>query len=87
MEILSKEYYETISKIKIELEKIRPKLIMDGGDIEFVNFKDGILKLRFKGECAHCEFSHITMKFAIEKNILEKIPEVKKVTEVKMSVI
>ena len=87
MEILSKEYYETISKIKIELEKIRPKLNMDGGDIEFVNFKDGILKLRFKGECAHCELSHITMKFAIEKNILEKIPEVKKVTEVKMSVI
>ncbi|WP_454948812.1 NifU family protein [Gemella sanguinis] len=87
MEILSKEYYETISKIKIELEKIRPKLIMDGGDIEFVNFKDGILKLRFKGECAHCELSHITMKFAIEKNILEKIPEVKKVTEVKMNVI
>ena len=84
---MSKEYYETISKIKIELEKIRPKLIMDGGDIEFVNFKDGILKLRFKGECAHCESSHITMKFAIEKNILEKIPEVKKVTEVKMSVI
>ena len=84
---MSKEYYETISKIKIELEKIRPKLIMDGGDIEFVNFKDGILKLRYKGECAHCELSHITMKFAIEKNILEKIPEVKKVTEVKMSVI
>ena len=84
---MSKEYYETISKIKIELEKIRPKLIMDGGDIEFVNFKDGILKLRFKGECAHCELSHITIKFAIEKNILEKIPEVKKVTEVKMSVI
>ena len=84
---MSKEYYETISKIKIELERIRPKLIMDGGDIEFVNFKDGILKLRCKGECAHCELSHITMKFAIEKNILEKIPEVKKVTEVKMSVI
>ena len=84
---MSKEYYEIILKIKIELEKIRPKLIMDGGDIEFVNFKDGILKLRFKGECAHCELSHITMKFAIEKNILEKIPEVKKVTEVKMSVI
>ena len=84
---MSKEYYETISKIKIELDKIRPKLIMDGGDIEFINFKDGILKLRFKGECAHCELSHITMKYAIEKNILEKIPEVKKVTEVKMRVI
>ena len=84
---MSKDYYETISKIKIELEKIRPKLIMDGGDIEFINFKDGILKIRFKVECAHCELSHITLKFAIEKNIKEKIPEVKKVTEVKMSVI
>ncbi len=84
---MSKDYYETISKIKIELEKIRPKLIMDGGDIEFINFKDGILKIRFKGECAHCELSHITLKFAIEKNIKEKIPEVKKVTEVKMSIV
>ncbi|MGX7111751.1 NifU family protein [Gemella cuniculi] len=81
------EYYETLNKINIELEKIRPKLIMDGGDIEFINFKDGILKLRFKGECANCELSHITMKFAIEKNIREKIPEVKKVVEVKMSIV
>ena len=65
---MSKEYYETISKIKIELEKIRPKLIMDGGDIEFINFKDGILKLRFKGECAHCELSYIRKNSWSEKS-------------------
>ena len=57
---MNKEYYETVEKIKFELEKIRPKLIMDGGNIEFINFKDGMLKIRFLGECADCELSHIS---------------------------
>lgn len=81
---MNKQYYDTVNKIQIELDKIRPKLIADGGDIEFINFKDGVLKLRFKGECATCALSHITMKYAIEKNIKEKIPEVKEVTEIKL---
>ena len=38
--VLNKEYYETVDKIKFELEKIRPKLIKDGGNIEFINFKN-----------------------------------------------
>mgnify|MGYP002743402708 FL=1 len=84
---MNKEYYETVDRIKFELEKIRPKLIMDGGNIEYINFKDGILKVRFLGECANCELSHITLKYAIEKNLKEKIPEVKKVIQVKMSVV
>ena len=37
---MNKEYYETVDKIKFELEKIRPKLIKDGGNIEFINFKN-----------------------------------------------
>lgn len=69
---MNKEYYETIDKIKFELDKIRPKLIKDGGNIEFINYKNGILKIRFLGECAHCELSHITLKYAIEKTIIEK---------------
>ena len=84
---MNKEYYETVDRIKFELEKIRPKLNMDGGNIEYINFKDGILKVRFLGECANCELSHITLKYAIEKNLKEKIPEVKKVIQVKMSVV
>ena len=81
------DYYDTIDKIKFELDKIRPKLIMDGGNIEFINYKNGVLKVRFLGECAHCELSHITLKYAIEKTLIEKIPEIKKVIQVKMSVI
>ena len=68
---MNKEYYETIDKIKFE----------------FINYKNGILKIRFWGECAHCELSHITLKYAIEKTIIEKIPAVDKVIEVKMSVV
>ena len=45
---MNKEYYETVDKIKFELEKIRPKLIKDGGNIEFINFKNGIFcKIKF----------------------------------------
>lgn len=84
---MDEKYFNVVNKIKLELEKIRPKLIDDGGDIEFINFKDGILKIRFLGECAHCELSHITLKFAIEKTLKEKIPELKKVIEVKMSIV
>ena len=50
---MDKKYYDTVDKIKLELEKIRPKLIADDGNIEFINYKDGILKIRFLGECAH----------------------------------
>ena len=84
---MNKEYYETVDNIKFEVEKIRPKLIKDGGNIEVINFKNGILKIRFLGECAHCELSHITLKYAIEKTIDEKIADVNKVIEVKVSVI
>jgi len=85
--MVNKEHYEIVDRIKFELEKMRPKLIMDGGNIEFINYKNGILKVRFLGECAHCELSHITLKYAIEKRIKEKIPEVNKVLEVKMSIV
>ena len=85
--MVNKEHYEIVDRIKFELEKMRPKLIMDGGNIEFINYKNGILKVRFLGECAHFELSHITLKYAIEKRIKEKIPEVNKVLEVKMSIV
>ena len=76
--------YIIIEKIKIELDKIRPKLHQDGGDIEFINYKDGVLKLRFQGECATCALSHITMKYAIENTLKEKIPELKKIVQVNL---
>ena len=79
--------YKVIEKIKSELEKIRPKLHQDGGDIEYIGYKDGTLKLRFLGECATCALSHITMKYAIENTLKEKIPELKKIIQVNLRII
>lgn len=75
------------TKIKRELDKIRPKLALDGGNIEFINFNDGILKVRMLGECAHCSLAEMTLKYAIEDTIKQKIPEVKKVLNVKLNLI
>lgn len=52
------------------------------GDVEFVEFKEGVLKLKLKGACVGCPMSEMTLKQGIEKQIQEKIPEVKRVEAV-----
>ena len=71
----------TIQKIQEELNKIRPHLQMDGGDVEFIDFdeKTGILKLRLQGACMGCPMSQITLQDGIGRAIKEKISEVKEV--------
>jgi len=72
------------NKIQAELEKIRPTLQMDGGDVEFVNFDEasGKLQVRLLGRCAHCPMSQVTLKQGIEATICENISEVKSVEAV-----
>jgi len=64
------------------LNEIRPSLQADGGDVEFVGFDDGVVKVRLKGSCAGCPFSQMTLAFGIEKILKEKFPEVKRVEAV-----
>lgn len=64
-------------------ENIKPMLYMDGGNIEFVEYTDRILKVRLKGACSGCPFSTHTLKEGIERIIKEKIPEIKEVIEIK----
>ncbi len=73
-------------KIKKILEKIRPSLQMDGGDVHFVNFdaKSGVLKVELMGHCAHCPMSAITLKQGIEAEIMKAVKEVKEVKAVQM---
>jgi len=68
-------------QINDELEKIRPQLQMDGGDVEFVDFneKTGVLIVSLVGMCATCPMSEITLKQGIEQAIVKAIPEVKEV--------
>ena len=66
-------------KIEAALNKIRPALQADGGDVEVVEIKDGIVKVRLTGACGGCPMSTMTLKNAVEKVIKEQVPEVKKV--------
>ena len=72
------------SKIKKELEKIRPHLQMDDGDVEFVSFdaKSGILKVKMQGACSHCPLAQMTLSEGIGRAIKEEIKEVKEVISV-----
>ena len=69
-------------KIEKILNDLRPYLISDGGDIEFVKFENGIVFVRMIGACSHCEYIDYTLKDSIENVLVNEIPEVKQVIQV-----
>jgi Fe-S cluster biogenesis protein NfuA len=62
--------------------EIRPVVAMDGGDIVFSNYQDGILSLHMKGSCAGCPSSTATLKQGIEARMQELLPEIKEVVSI-----
>ena len=69
-------------KIESALSRIRPALQADGGDVEFVDVVDGIVKVRLTGACGGCPMSQMTLKMGIERHLKKEIPEVKGVEAV-----
>ena len=69
-------------KVKTAIEKIRPVLQRDGGDIEFVAIEDGIVKVKLQGACRGCPMSQMTVKTVVEQAIKDEVPEVKGVKTV-----
>jgi len=69
-------------KVEAVLEKIRPNLIRDGGNVELVEVNDGTVKLKLVGACAGCPMSTMTLKMGIERLLKQEIPEVKEVVAV-----
>lgn len=67
---------EIIFRSKTLLEKIRPYIKKDGGDVEYVDYKDGIVYVRMLGACIGCDSLDITMKDGIEALLLEEVPGV-----------
>lgn len=63
-------------KVKAVLDKIRPSLQADGGDVELVAVEGGVVKVRLKGACAGCPMSQMTLKNGIEKLLKREIPDV-----------
>lgn len=82
MGTITMTHEQLIRKIDDAVQDMRPMIQMDGGDIEFVSFTDGVVSLRLQGACASCPLSFYTLKLGIEERLKEQIPEVIEVISV-----
>jgi Fe-S cluster biogenesis protein NfuA len=69
-------------KVQAAIDKIRPMLQADGGDVELVDVKDGIVQVRLQGACSGCPMSQMTLKNGIERIIKQEVPGIKSVESV-----
>jgi Fe-S cluster biogenesis protein NfuA len=69
-------------KVNKALDKIRPSLMADGGNVELVDVTDGVVKVRLTGACGGCPMSQMTLKMGIERLLKQEIPEIKEVVAV-----
>ena len=69
-------------KIQMAIDRVRPALQADGGDVELVDVKDGVVSVRLTGACGGCPMASMTLKDGIERVIREEVPEVKEVVSV-----
>ncbi|HMB15674.1 MAG TPA: NifU family protein [Pelovirga sp.] len=71
-------------RVQEVLDMVRPALQADGGDVELVDVSDeGVVSVKLTGACGSCPMSTMTLKMGIEKNLMEQIPEVKEVVQVR----
>lgn len=73
---------EKEQKIIEIIDSLRPFIINDGGNIEFVKLEDDIVYIQMMGACANCEMLDLTLKEGIEAAIQEEVPEVKEVINI-----
>lgn len=72
----------TKEKVEAVLDKVRPALQRDGGNVELVDVTpDGQVKVKLVGACGSCPMSTYTLKMAIERTIKQEIPEIKEVVQ------
>ena len=69
----------TEEKILQVLDKVRPYLNSDGGDVQFVRYEDGVVYVKLNGACAGCVYADMTISNTIEEILINEIPEVIKV--------
>ena len=65
-----------------EIEKVRPVLQRDGGDIEFVGIEDKVVKVRLQGACSGCAMATVTLQWTVERNLKALFPELERVETV-----
>ena len=64
------------AKVEAALQKVRPMLQADGGDVELVDVQNGIVTVRLQGACGGCPMSQMTLKNGIERILKQEVPEV-----------
>jgi len=69
-------------KVEEVLNKIRPNLILDGGNVELVDVNEGVVKVRLTGACSGCAMATLTLKMGIERILKQEIPEIKEVVAI-----
>ncbi len=72
----------TNENIETVLNKIRPSLQADGGDVKLVSVNGGTVKVKLTGACGGCPMSTMTLKMGIERILKNELPEVKEVVAV-----
>lgn len=77
--VQSSTMYDEVLEV---LDKLRPFLQRDGGDVELVDVEDGIVKLKLMGACGSCPSSTITLKAGIERALIEEVEGVQEVVQV-----
>ena len=70
-------------KVEAALNKIKPSLQADGGDVELIEVtSDGVVKVKLTGACGCCPMAQMTLKMGVERVIKEEVPEIKEVISV-----
>jgi len=72
----------TKEEVEKALDDMRPNLQADGGNVELVDFRDGIVKVRLTGACAGCPMSQMTLQWGVEQFLKKRIPSIRKVEAV-----
>lgn len=81
-EVKNRESDDLFSRVDRIIDRIRPAIQADGGDVELVDIQDGIVRLRLMGACVGCPLSTMTLQAGIERLIRQEEPEIKGVMSV-----
>ena len=79
MKEIEKNQEEVVTKVKEVIDKLRPYLQNDGGDVQFKRFENGVVYVKLIGACSNCPMATMTLQDGIENALINEVPEVIKV--------
>ena len=79
MKEINNEINDVKERIKDVIEKVRPYLQNDGGDVEFRRYENGVVYVKLVGACSNCPMAQMTLQDGIENALISEVPEVIKV--------